>query len=59
MDGLHTPQDMAETVKPLILASSPGSPIFSMYWDLFRGWGAQGFPIPEVDFPSLEFSKCT
>ena len=27
--------------------------------DLFRGWGAQGFPTPEVDFPSLEFLKCT
>ena len=26
--------------------------------DLFRGWGAQGFPTPEVDFPSLEFQKC-
>ena len=22
------------------------------------GWGAQGFPTPEVDFPSLEFLKC-
>ena len=27
--------------------------------DLFREWGAQGFPTPEVDFPSLEFLKCT
>ncbi len=29
--------------------------------ELFRGcWGAQGFPIPEVDLsPSLEFLKCT
>ena len=26
--------------------------------DLCRGWEAQGFPIPEVDFPSLEFLKC-
>ena len=23
------------------------------------GWGAQGFLTPEVDFPSLEFLKCT
>ena len=22
-----------------------------------RGWGAQGFPTSEVDFPSLEFLK--
>ena len=21
--------------------------------NLFRGWGAQGFPTPEIDFPSL------
>ena len=27
--------------------------------DLSRGWGTQGFPIPEVDFPSLEFLKYT
>ena len=27
--------------------------------DLIRGWGALGFPTPEVDFPSLEFLKCT
>ena len=26
--------------------------------DMFRGWGAQGFPTPEVDFPSLESLKC-
>ena len=26
-------------------------------WDLFKGWGTQGFPTPEVDFPSLEFLK--
>ena len=26
--------------------------------DLLRGWGPQGFPTPEVDFPSLEFLKC-
>ena len=25
---------------------------------LFRGWGAQEFPIPEIDFHSLEFLKC-
>ena len=25
--------------------------------DLFRGWGAQAFPTPEVDFPSLDFLK--
>ena len=25
--------------------------------DLFRGWGAQGFPTPEVGLPSLEFLK--
>ena len=23
--------------------------------DLFSGWEAQGFPTPEVDFPSLKF----
>ena len=23
--------------------------------DLFKGWGAQGFPTPDTDFPSLEF----
>ena len=23
----------------------------------FRGWEAQGFPIPKVDFPSLEYPK--
>ena len=28
----------------------------SMTRDLFRGLGAQGFPISEVDFPSLELS---
>ena len=28
-----------------------------LHRDLFRGWGAQGFPTPEVDFPSLEFLK--
>ena len=26
--------------------------------DLFKGWGAQGFPTPKLDFPSLEFRKC-
>ena len=26
--------------------------------DLFRGWGAQGFPTPEVNFPFLEFIEC-
>ena len=30
-----------------------------IYRDLFRGWGAQEFPTPEVDFPSLEFLRCT
>ena len=25
--------------------------------DLFSGWGAQGFPTPEADLPSLEFLK--
>ena len=27
--------------------------------DSFRGWAAQGFPTPVVDFPSLEVSKYT
>ena len=31
--------------------------LFCMFRDLFRGWGAQGFPTPEVDLPSLEFLK--
>ena len=40
----------------------------SVHWKLsnsdileqvFTGWGAQGFLTPEVDFPSLEFLKCT
>ena len=27
--------------------------------DLFGGWGALGFPAPEVNFPSLDILKCT
>ena len=27
--------------------------------DVFRGWEAQGFLTPEVDFSSIEFLKCT
>ena len=31
--------------------------ITSKVIDLFGGWGAQGFPTPEVDLPSLDFLK--